>query len=163
MDPPLGSMVTVRKIDYATGHVVYSWPGTLIENDEVWVVRALFVTLGAGDRQIGNIALTPGDIFNEFYFPDRWYNIFHIADSGGRHKGWYCNVTRPPVFDDDGVSYVDLALDLVVYPDLGHLVLDEDEFDAASFHPDEVAHAREALAELIHLARGNLLPKPREA
>ena len=46
------------------------------------------------------------------------------------------------------LSYVDLALDLLVFPDGSQLVLDEDEFAALNLSPSEQAAARQALAEL---------------
>lgn len=101
------------------------------------------------DRLFCNMWLKKGDRFLEVYFSDRWYNIFEIHDRQDDHlKGWYCNVTRPTVFEDGRVSYVDLALDLLVYPDLHQLVLDEDEFDALQLDEPTALQARCALQEL---------------
>jgi protein associated with RNAse G/E len=44
-------------------------------------------------------------------------------------KGWYCNIGKPAVIEDDTVSYVDLALDLWVSIDGKQTVLDEDELE----------------------------------
>ena len=43
-------------------------------------------------------------------------------------RGWYCNIGKPALLDGDCLSYVDLALDLLVFPDGRQFVLDEDEF-----------------------------------
>ena len=65
----------------------------------------------------------------EAFYNDRMYNIFQILDGPrGKLKRWYCNVSRPAVFNQDGVSWEDLALDLWVSPDGRQAVLDREEF-----------------------------------
>jgi len=114
------------------------------------------------------ILLGQGDPFVEIYLNDRWYNIYEIHDKAdGRIKGWYCNISLPAVFEDDSISYVDLALDLLVYPDGHMLVLDEDEFAELNLDETRQEGARRALDELkgwfdqpvtLRLERLNLLP-----
>lgn len=93
------------------------------------------------DMLFHDILLKTGDPFIEAYFTRHWFNIFEICDrdSGGT-KGWYCNITRPAQFADGSISYVDLALDLLVYPDGRWLLLDEDEY--AELHLDAADDAR---------------------
>lgn len=164
MTPHVGQMVLVRKLDYATGHVLLSWPGTLLElNDQRAVVRAPFAGLGPDPVTVDGVPFLAGDTFTEFYFLACWYNVFHIADADGRRKGWYCNVTRPPTVDESAISFVDLALDLFAHPDGSFAVLDEDDFAAASeqlYSSDDVAQARLAIDKLADLARGGRLPTP---
>jgi predicted RNA-binding protein associated with RNAse of E/G family len=153
----------VRKVDFATGHVVLSWPGTLVESsDEVLAVRARFLPRSAQPVFVDGVPFEAGDLFTEYYYPGRWYNVFHIADTDGRRKGWYCNVTRPPEIADDTITYVDLALDLFVHPDGTYTVLDEDEFDAGVglYTPADIEEARFALRALIELAREGGMPAP---
>ena len=65
----------------------------------------------AGDR-VGMMGLN-SHRFVEYFFADRWYNIFAIYDrDDGKIKGWYCNIGMPALIEDGLVSYVDLALDL---------------------------------------------------
>lgn len=106
------------------------------------------------DMLFHDMPLRHHDRFVEAYFSDRWYNIFEIYDrEDGNLKGWYCNVTAPAVFQDGVVSYVDLALDLLVFPDGRKLVLDEDEFLALALNPEMETKAREALADLEEIFR----------
>jgi uncharacterized protein len=101
------------------------------------------------DLPFHGIILGRGDRFLEKYYSDRWYNIFEIRDRLDDHlKGWYCNVTRPAEFRDGQISYVDLALDLLVFPDGRQLVLDEDEFALLSIDDTVRNQAQAALAEL---------------
>jgi protein associated with RNAse G/E len=100
--------------------------------------------------KIDTLHIRPGDIFLETFFSDRWYNIFAIFNGDNRgFKGWYCNITRPASIEATRVIAEDLALDLVVYPDLRWKVLDEEEFAAIELGPEERARARLALEELI--------------
>lgn len=97
---------------------------------------------------LGFVVLEPDDWWTEYFYADRWYNIFEIHAEDGRLKGWYCNVTRPARIDADEVAAEDLALDLWVTPGGEMRVLDEDEFAALPLADEERETAREALAEL---------------
>ena len=101
------------------------------------------------DLPFHGIVLRQNDRFVELYFGDRWYNIFEIHDrNDDRVKGWYCNVTLPAKMEDGMICYVDLALDLLVFPDGRRLVLDEDEFEALSISAGQKVSALQALEEL---------------
>ena len=112
-----------------TGEVTYKYEGDLIARDENSItLEALF---DRADMPFQDVVFKTGDRFVEYYYADRWYNIFAIHDrDDGKVKGWYCNVGMPAVIEDDVVSYVDLALDLWVSVDGQQTVLDEDEFQA---------------------------------
>lgn len=98
------------------------------------------------------ILLKKGDPFVEAYYSRRWFNIFEMRDrDDGRTKGWYCNITRPAKFGDGFISYVDLALDLLVYPDGHWLLLDEDEYAALRLNQADHAQAINAVGALKHL------------
>jgi len=98
------------------------------------------------------ITLRENDRFVEAYYAEEWFNIFEIHDKDDdRVKGWYCNVCRPARFEDGKIYYVDLALDLLVYPDGRKLELDEDEFTALKLNPTEIRSARSALQKLASL------------
>ena len=106
--------------------------------------------------------IVPGDMLEEYFYTDRWYNIFAVYDWQGQIKGWYCNITRPA---HDAGSYLtseDLELDLVVAADCATLrVLDEDEFALRQLdqHDPEAYHAAlDALDELIARAKAGQTP-----
>jgi hypothetical protein len=105
------------------------------------------------DLPFHGITLRENDRFLERYYTDRWYNIFEIHDrDDGCLKAWYCNVTSPAELEPGRISYVDLALDLLVYPDGAYLVLDEDEFEVLDLDPQYRHKARQALTALVDLA-----------
>jgi uncharacterized protein len=162
MDVAIGQAIRVQKHDYVSGDVVYSWAGTVIAADpDCIVVQAPFKLVSASPPTVDGVPLLPGDIFTEFYYLDRWYNVFHIADPTGRLKGWYCNVAQPATLSEAGLAFVDLCLDLFVHPDGAMAVLDEDEFavaEASAHCDDDPVQARAALEVLIRLAREGQLP-----
>ncbi len=138
--------LTVLKQNPA-GDILWTYSGRLVERDGARLVLEAF--FDRDDRQFHGMPLLRGDRFVETYYTDRWYNVFAIySRDDGSLRGWYCNITRPARFQDGMVSYVDLALDLLVFPDGRQLVLDEDEFAALNLSPSEQAAARQALAEL---------------
>lgn len=108
------------------GDVVVQYDGEVIKHEEGAIVLEAF--FGRDDMTFMNVTLKRGDRFVETFYTDRWYNIFEIFDrDDGAFKGWYCNIGKPAVIENDVVSYVDLALDLWVAPDGTQTILDEDE------------------------------------
>ncbi|MGB1251280.1 MAG: DUF402 domain-containing protein [Candidatus Promineifilaceae bacterium] len=102
----------------------------------------------------------PGDYLHEYFYTDKWYNIFALYDgSNNQLKGWYCNVTRPNILTESAVFWPDLALDVWVTPEGVATVLDEDEFAALGLDSAETQQAHQALAELLQLAQSNQLPR----
>ena len=137
--------ITIRKLDHA-GRQVTAYPGRVLRCHGSAIVLRTFWDRASLD--VGYVVLEPGDRWTEYFYADRWYNIFEIRAGDGRLKGWYCNVTRPAHITANEVSAEDLALDLWVAPDGEMLVLDEDEFVALPLLPPERDTARNALIEL---------------
>lgn len=145
----MSRMIKVQKKNPA-GEVVYEYEGDELRRDATTVVlEALFTR---DDMLFQDVTFKTGDRFVEYYYSDRWYNIFAIYDrDDGQLKGWYCNVGKPAEFEDGIVSYVDLALDLWVSTNGTQTVLDEDEFDALELADELRARALTGLAELKRL------------
>ena len=129
------------------GDETWRYPAVLLQRtDQAALIEAHF---NRDDLQFHGILLGRGDRFMEAYFTRRWFNIFEIHDRASDElKGWYCNVTRPAVFIDGRIEYVDLALDLLVYPDGRQLVLDEDEYAQLALGAAEQSQVKAALSEL---------------
>ena len=156
--PAVGDTITVRKMLH-DGTPSYTWDGSVVASstDEL-VLEALFTR---GPRDLGYVVLEPNDLFVEFYYYAHWFNVFQIFNDGGVLKGWYCNIGRPPELRPGELHYVDLALDLFVYPDGRQLVLDEDEFEElsiAAYLPSDVEGAVRGLAELQAWTKDGRLP-----
>ena len=106
--------------------------------------------------------ISSGTISTEYYWFDRWYNIFRFSDPDGTLKNFYCNVNSPPHFDGRVLSYIDLDIDVLVAPDLTYRILDVDDFaeNAGRYnYPEDLqANARYALAELTTLIEARSFP-----
>lgn len=141
--------VVVVKLNPA-GQETWRYSGRVLRrSDNAVLIEALF---NREDSNFHEILLKNGDRFVEEYYTDRWYNIFEIHDRDDeRLKGWYCNVTLPAQVTEHEIRYVDLALDLLVYPDGRYLVLDEDEFAELALDEPSRVGARAALEELKRL------------
>ncbi len=144
-----GPRIRVQKRNPA-GEVTYEYEGVLLSRTETSLsLEALF---DRADMPFVDVVLRTGDRFVEYYYTDRWYNIFVVRDRGdGRIKGWYCNIGKPAVIEAGIVSYVDLALDLWVSADGKQTVLDEDEFEALKLSEELRAGALHGLDELKQL------------
>jgi predicted RNA-binding protein associated with RNAse of E/G family len=146
----------VHKLD-TRGEAAITYEGTLagrfadgVRIDARWERPAL---------SLGYTTFEPGDRFVEWYFTDRWYNVFEIASADGALKGWYCNVTEPAQIAAEDISCRDLLLDLWVSPDGTWLVLDEDEFAAdTTLDSHTRALARAGLDALLTLVRDRQPP-----
>jgi len=151
-----GKAITVIKLNLARQET-WRYSGHVLQRQDGQVT--LEARFNREDVPFHGINLGKGDRFVETYYADRWYNIFEIHDRNDNHlKGWYCNVTEPAKLSADEVCYVDLALDLLVYPDGSYLILDEDEFAELGLDEPTTILAHQALDELVDLAQNNQLP-----
>ena len=148
--------IKVQKKDPG-GNVLIEYEGDEISRDENSVkLEALFTR---PDMPFMDVVFKQGDRCVEYYYSDRWYNIFTIYDrDDGKIKGWYCNIGMPALIEDGLVSYVDLALDLWVSVNGKQTVLDEDEFEALNLSDELKAGALNGLNELKSLFKNNRPP-----
>ena len=140
------SEFTVIKLD-TQGNEVLCYPAQVLERGPTWVcLRAVFMF---PDVDLGVSVFQTGDVFMEWFYSDRWYNVFRVeAAADGHLKGWYCNITRPAVISTDHVTAEDLALDVFVTVTGKTLILDEDEFAALKLSPGEQAAAWRAVESI---------------
>lgn len=103
-----------------------------------------------------------GTVSIEYFWLDKWYNVFRFLKPDGELRNFYCNINLPPIFDGYTLTYADLDLDLLVQPDYSWQLLDEEEFreNAAAFGyaPDICAQAYAAVEELKALCRARKFP-----
>jgi hypothetical protein len=150
-------MVTVYKLDEA-GNEVWRYPAEVVQwNGRYIQLEAFF---NRDDMNLGYVTFHRGDRFVEYFYTDRYYNIFAIYQQNSQTlKGWYCNICRPSVVTETAVRCEDLALDLWVSP-TGHItLLDEPEFTTLPLSPDERRQCWQAVTELREMARNGRLPR----
>ncbi len=142
----IGKKLTVVKLN-PQKQEVWHYDGKILSFDnEKVVIEAFF---NRDDFLFNGMMLKKNDRFLETYYFSRWYNIFEIYDRDNAElKGWYCNVTKPAQLTNGRLSYVDLALDLLVFADGQQYILDEDEFEALNLDQVTRENALSGLAEL---------------
>ena len=151
--------VTVRTYKY-DGSEHRHWRAQITRQEDSLIVLDAKFEEEIRHPLLGTVARDTSSI--EYYWLDRWYNIFRFVEPTGELRNFYCNVNVPPVLQNDVLSYIDLDMDVLVAPDFSYSVLDEDEFaaNAARFnYPREVLDKSEsALKELISLIEGRAFP-----
>jgi protein associated with RNAse G/E len=153
-------MITVNSRSY-DGQVRRSWKCELVER-----VDPLLVFVGEFETDVRHTDLghiKRGTISYEYYWLDRWYNIFRFHEPTGELRNYYCNINLPPTFDGSYLDYVDLDIDVLVRPDLTYTVLDREDFERNAElygYPDDVTAKVEAtLNELLELIDTRQLPE----
>ncbi len=149
--------VNSRKFD---GVIYRSWHCELLEKS-----GELILFVGEFEKTINHTHLGiigRGTVSYEFYWLDRWYNIFRFHEPDGSLRNFYCNVNLPPKFENGVLDYVDLDLDVLVWKDFSYQILDTDEYEqnAVKFsYTDELRqNVQKALSELISKIENRLFP-----
>ena len=111
---------------------------------------------------LGYTQIAPGDMLDEYFYADEWFNVFTWFTKNGRLRGWYCNVTRPAIIRAGSITSVDLELDLFVSANRQVLTrLDIDEFEVRGYQqtePDTYRAGYAALAALEARASSGAAP-----
>lgn len=150
--------VNARKYDRS---IRRSWSiGLVSESDE------LIVGVGRFESDVVHNDLGPiaaGTVSFEHFWTDRWYNIFRFHTPDGRLHSYYCNIAMPARLSGDVLDFVDLDIDVVVWPDGRVDVLDRDDFERNQvkyqYSPETIARAETGLDEVLGLIREGDLPK----
>jgi hypothetical protein len=142
--------ITVYKCDHES-RIVWQYAGQIVERGDRWV--CLTAAFNGREADLGFVTFRHGDVFTEWFYADRWYNVFRIADGQTTTlKGWYCNITRPAHIAADSVRADDLALDLFVMPNGRVLLLDEPEFNALDLSSEDRLSSLRAVETIRALA-----------
>lgn len=151
------------------GSLNYTWPAYVLWHDAdgfIWHTPA-----GAPFTRPQGIYPVPFDWIGRIWY-DRWYMVDcslvppSVAGVAGAVHHYYCNIGAPGAWDGDGTRdryrFVDLDLDVMIYPDGRHALLDEDEFAAHQvrfdYPAETVAAVRQAAEDVVMLARSGLAP-----
>ncbi len=159
MLPAPGDTITVRACKY-DGREHRRWSAQLLrQQDSLLVLDAYFPEEISHDL-LGTIAVGTHSL--EFYWLDRWYNVFRFAEPDGRLRNYYCNVNVPPTLVDGTLSYIDLDLDILVAPDFSYQILDRDDFKSNAalynYSKDMQKNAKHALDELVTMITARAFP-----
>jgi protein associated with RNAse G/E len=149
-DAELAQTISVLKLD-VSGSPMRRYDGRLVRRDDHSVVLEAPFVIDVEQYMLLDVVLKRGDRFVETYYDDRYYNVYQIFDrDDGQLKGWYCNLSRPAQIAQTIVSWVDLALDLWVWPDGRSEILDQDEFDRLPLDAEEREQIGSTVLHLRH-------------
>ncbi len=150
-------IVNSRKYDDS---IYRTWKADFIEQR-----NSLMSFIGEFDKKVTHPFLgviRRGTISYEFFWLDRWYNVFRFHDPDGNFRNFYCNVNMPPTFNNGVLDYVDLDVDIIVAKDFSYQILDLDEFEENArkyFYPQDLRErVQTSLSELIFLIENRIFP-----
>ena len=148
--------VTIQKLN-AQGQLVWSYDEEVLErHPESIRLKGFF---DKDEIDLGITVFRMGDRFEEYYYSDRWYNVYVVFEGDSDQlKGWYCNMSRPAEILPDTVRWQDLALDVWISPAGEVHIMDEDEFADLNLSPTEDTLCRLAQAHLEMMASNGTLP-----
>lgn len=148
--------ITVKKLNLKQ-EVIIAYEGLVLERTpETIVLEARF---SRETMDLGYTLMEHHDRFVEYFFADRWYNIFEIHSVHDDHlKGWYCNIGKPAAFGDKTIEQIDLALDVWINPDGSYQILDRAEFEALDLDRITRLRAQQAVGELLYLLYHHAAP-----
>lgn len=149
--------INSRKFD---GRIHRSWTAKLLEKKD-----SLLCFVGEFDHEIKHSHLgviKRGTLSYEFYWLNRWYNVFRFDEPDGGLRNFYCNLSMPPIFKNDVLDYVDLDVDVLIWQDFSYQILDLEEFEenSAKFNYPKKVHdkADKSLIRLIKMIEKRSFP-----
>jgi protein associated with RNAse G/E len=154
-----GAAITVRVLKY-DGAEYRRWHARLAYREGSLIVLDAEFEIDVKHHLLGDIKRGTRTI--EYYWLDRWYNVFRFLNDNDEMRLYYCNVNMPPTFADGTLTYIDLDIDILVQPNLSYQVLDLEEFaaNAARYgYSEEIkrqAHA--AIDQLLSTIKNGAFP-----
>ncbi len=143
--------VVVRVLKH-DGSEYRRWSGRVAKREASLIVLDAEFDVAVSHPLLGEIKR--GTRLIEYYWLDRWYNVFRFLNDSGSTRLYYCNINKPPAFDGHSLTYIDLDIDVIVQPDYSYEVLDLDEFSMNSERYKYTAEEREnAMAAMKELSR----------
>ncbi|HXJ20072.1 MAG TPA: DUF402 domain-containing protein [Polyangia bacterium] len=106
----------------------------------LWIAREPMLVHG--------VDLPAGTISFGHFWRDRFYNVYHWVDAGGRTLGLYFNICDRTRISGERLEWRDLVVDVLATPDGRLRVLDEDELPPA-LEDDVAAHIAAGKAAIL--------------
>lgn len=136
------------------------WSAQLLKQEGSLLVLDAYFPEEISHDLLGTIAVGTHSL--EYYWLDRWYNVFRFAQPNGELRNYYCNVNVPPTIENDVLSYVDLDLDILVAPDYSYQILDAEDFEENAklygYSDETRANAGLAVEELVRMIGAREFP-----
>lgn len=151
------TVINSRKFD---GKIHRSWKADLIDKQ-----NSLLIFVGEFEEEVKHSELgviRRGTLSYEYYWLDRWYNIFKFYEPNGELRNYYCNLNMPPIFENDVLDYIDLDIDVLVSKNFEVKLLDREEFEEHSklygYSEDLITKTFDTLDELLKIIDARAFP-----
>jgi uncharacterized protein len=155
----MNRLIIVRVLKH-DGTEYRRWSGQLAQREGPLIILHAEFDVGVSHHLLGEIKRGTKTI--EYYWLDRWYNVFRFVEADGTTRLWYSNINTPPILDSGVLSYIDLDIDVLVQPDGSYQVLDSDEFEANAkvygYSDEEKVRVRAAVEELTSMIKKREFP-----
>ncbi|QIK69919.1 DUF402 domain-containing protein [Erysipelothrix sp. HDW6C] len=146
--PKVGEVIYIQSFKH-DGSLHRTWSsGTVLDVDDekiVFITYKTWVVESDGRRWFTR---EPAICF---YYLNRWYNVISMIRSKGVY--YYCNLASPSVYDEEALKNIDYDLDVKIFPDGKHIILDEDEF---LLHQRQMNYSQEII-DIIRLEKDRLV------
>jgi protein associated with RNAse G/E len=133
------------------GELHRTWQAKLLEETDELLIFVGEFGFDVEHPKLGKIR--KGTISYEYYWRDKWFNVFRFQEPDGAFRNFYCNINQPPILSDGVLDYIDLEIDIVVWKDFRYEILDREEFEENArrnnFSSDFRAQIDASLRELI--------------
>lgn len=140
--------VNSRKYD---GSISRSWQCEVVGDGEGYIDLVGCFEEAVDHPNLGLIE--KGTVSRERFYLDRWYNSFCFEFPAGTLRNYYINICMPPTIGDGVIDYVDLDIDLIVWPNGLVITVDVEEFEAnarAFGYTSEVTEAAATTLKALH-------------
>jgi protein associated with RNAse G/E len=158
-DVKCSDSITVRVLKH-DGVEYRRWNARIAERNDSLIVLDAEFDVDVTHDLLGKIQRGTRTV--EYYWLDRWYNIFRFLSGAGETRLYYCNINTPPAIEGGLLTYIDLDIDILVQPDLSYQVLDLEEFamnaERYGYSEEEKKQAQAAVDELISLIQTRHFP-----
>lgn len=110
--------------------------------------HAVVLWIAPTPMHVHGVDLPAGTISFGHFWTDRYYNVYHWVDPGGRTVGFYFNLADRTRISEATLEWRDLVIDVLATP-AGRLdVLDEEELPAL-VDPEVAAHIAEGRVAIL--------------
>src|SRR5438552_14551762 len=99
--------ITVRVLKY-DGVEYRRWHARIARREGSLIVLDAAFEFDVQHHLLGDILRGTRTI--EYYWLDRWYNVFQFLETDGSTRLYYCNISLPPTLAGGVLSYVDLDI-----------------------------------------------------
>ncbi len=157
LKPTQSTIINSRKFD---GQIHRSWVADFVEKQD-----SLLLFVGKFETEIRHPKLGVikcGTVSYEYYWLDRWYNVFRFHEPNGEFRNYYCNLNMPPKFENNILDYIDMDIDVLISKDFRLEILDCEEFEKNSkiygYSDNLIAKTFQTLDELLNLINIKAFP-----